>query len=69
MVCRECGSEMLLDDKDITSKGIYDNYWCCPQCSTGCIEQVRGAKSFREYWHSENGAESKDYTIRKGGTA
>ena len=66
MICRECGSKMYLDDQDIRSRGIYDNYWCCTQCQTSCIEQIRGKKPFREYWHSESGAETKDYTIRGG---
>ncbi len=65
MVCRECGSEMYLDDKDYNFKGNYDNYWCCNKCDTGCVEQVRFGQSFKEIWHSENGNEVKDYEIKK----
>lgn len=64
MICRECGSEMFLDDKEIRFKGNRDNYWCCESCQTSCIEQVRFGQSFREFWHSENGSEVKDYTIK-----
>lgn len=64
MLCRECGSKMFLDDKDIHFKGNRDNYWYCESCQTGCTEQVRFGQSFKEIWHSENGGEVKDYTIK-----
>ena len=63
MFCRECGSKMYLDDKDINFKGNYDNYWCCPNCHTSCIEQIRFSKPFKEIWHSEN-AGVKDYDLK-----
>ena len=63
MVCRECGSKMFLDDKDFRFKGNYDLYWCCENCQTGCIQEVRCGKSFKEIWHSEND-EVKDYVIK-----
>lgn len=63
MICKECGSEMFLDDKDFNFKGNYDNYWCCTKCQTSCIEQVRFGQSFKENWHSEN-AGVKNYTIK-----
>ena len=63
MLCRECGSKMFLDDKDFNFKGNYDNYWCCENCQTSCIEQVRFAKLFKEIWHSENNG-VKDYVIK-----
>lgn len=45
---------MYLDDKDFDFKGKHDNYWCCPNCQTSCIEEVRFSRRFREIWHSEN---------------
>lgn len=48
MVCRECGAEMYSDDKDVSFKGCFDEYWICPNCQTSCIEQVRFAQSFKE---------------------
>ena len=63
MICKECGAKMYLDDKECRFKGNYDNYWCCEKCQTSCIEEVRFARSFREYWHSENNG-VKDYTIK-----
>lgn len=54
---------MFLDDKDFNFKGNYDNYWCCNNCQTSCIEQVRFNQSFKEIWHSEND-EVKDYEIK-----
>ena len=63
MICKECGSNMILDDKDYNFKGNYDNYWCCEKCQTSCIEQIRFAQSFKEIWHSEND-EVKDYVIK-----
>lgn len=65
MICRECGAEMYLDDKDFNFKGNYDNYWCCDKCQTSCVEQVRFGQSFKEIWHSENNDEVKDYEIKK----
>ena len=64
MICKECGAEMYLDDRDTNVKGNCDNYWCCNECQTSCIEQVRFAQSFKEIWHSENGDEVKDYEIK-----
>ena len=61
MICKECGSEMYLDSKDYNFKGNYDNYWCCNQCQTSCIEQVRFNQSFKEIFHSENNDIIKDY--------
>lgn len=54
---------MFLDDKDYNFKGNYDNYWCCEECQTSCIEQVRFEQSFKEIWHSENNG-IKDYEIK-----
>ena len=65
MICKECGAEMVLDDKDTRFKGNYDNYWICEKCQTSCVEEVRFSQSFKEHWHSENGNEVKDYTIKK----
>lgn len=64
-VCKECGAKMYLDDRDFNFKGNYDNYWCCEECPTSCIEQVRYGQPFKEIWHSENNG-VKDYTIRIG---
>lgn len=64
MICKECGAEMFLDDKDYNFKGNYDNYWVCENCQTSCIEQVRFGQSFKEIWHSENDDIVKDYEIK-----
>ena len=64
MMCKECGSKMILDDKDFNFKGNYDNYWCCEKCQTSCIEQVRFAQPFKEIWYSENDDEVKEYEIK-----
>ena len=63
MICKECNSEMYLDDKDFEFKGKYDNYWACPNCQTSCIEEVRFNKKYRELWHSENDI-VKDYVFK-----
>lgn len=63
--CRECGSEMYLDDKDFRFRGCLDNYWNCTNCQTGCIEEIRFNKPFREIWHSENNGIVKDLIIKK----
>lgn len=62
MICRECGAKMYLDDKDRRFPGNCDNYWNCPACQTGCIEEIRFGQSFKEIWHSENNG-VKDYVI------
>lgn len=54
MICKECGVEMYLDDRDFNFKGKYDNYWACENCLTSCIEEVRFNKPYRLLWHSEN---------------
>ena len=64
MICKECGAEMFLDDKDYNFKGNYDNYWACENCQTSCVEQVRFGQSFKEIWHSENDDIAKDYEIK-----
>ena len=64
MQCRECGSKMYLDDKDFNFKGCYDNYSCCEQCQTSCIEEVRFSQRFKEIWHSENNNTVKDYEFK-----
>lgn len=65
MICKECGAEMYLDDKDYMFKGCYDNYWNCTKCQTSCIEKIRYNEPFKEFWHSENSG-VKDYTISHG---
>ena len=64
MICRECGAEMYLEDKDYEFKGKYDNYWICRNCQTSCIEEVRFSQRYRELWHSENNDEVKDKIIK-----
>lgn len=66
MICKECGSDMYLDDQDYNFKGNYNNYWNCEKddCLTSCIEQVRFGQSFKEEWHSENNNEVKDYVVK-----
>ena len=64
MICKECGAEMHLDGIYYKFKGNYDHHWNCPDCQTGCIEEVRFAQPFREIWHSENNDEVKDYEIK-----
>jgi len=61
MKCKECGSDMYLDDKDYMFKGCYDEYWSCESCQTSCILKIRYGKPYKAFWHSENG-EVKDYT-------
>lgn len=63
MICRECYSEMYLDDTDYNYKGNYDQYWCCKSCQTSCIKEVRGGSLNRELWHSENDNKVKDYVV------
>lgn len=64
MICKECGAEMYLDDKDYNFKGNYDNYWNCNNCQTSCIQQIRFAQPWKELWHSENDNKVKDYEIK-----
>ena len=65
MICNECGSTMVLDDRDFNFKGNFDNYWNCSKCATSCIQEVRYGKAFKEIWHSENNG-VRDYIIRTG---
>lgn len=64
MKCKECGSNMYLDDIDFNFKGNKDNYYCCNNCQTSCIEQIRFGKPFKQIWHSENDDIVKDYEIK-----
>jgi len=65
MMCKECGADMYLDTKDFNFKGNYDNYWNCPNCTAGCIEEVRFSKTHREIWHSENNGVVKDEIVKR----
>lgn len=53
MICKECGAEMLLDDKDFNFEGNYDNYWICEKCEISCIEEIRFNQPFKEIWDSD----------------
>lgn len=63
MFCRFCGAKMYLDDKDYSFKGKYDEYLNCPNCQSGCINQVRFGRPFKEIWHSENDNKVIDYVL------
>ena len=66
MICKECGADMYIDDRDRHFKGCEDIYWNCPDCQTSCIEEIRFSKSFRQLWHSENNNIVKDYIYKNG---
>lgn len=53
MKCRYCGYEMRLVDVDKNFKGNEDRYYICDTCNSGCIEEIRYNKPFREIWHLE----------------
>ena len=63
MICEECSAEMILDDKDLSFSGFYDNYWVCDNCQTSCIEEIRFSRPDREIWHSEANDIVKDYEV------
>lgn len=65
MICKECNLEMRKDDVDKRFDGCKDIYWVCDFCLTSCIEQIRYSQSCREYWHSENDGNVKDYVVKK----
>lgn len=64
MKCRECGSEMYLDDEDRKFKGCYDKYWNCEKCQTSCIEEVRFNQRFKERWYSGSENNEREYIVR-----
>ncbi len=64
MICKECGSNMYVDDRDVKFPGNKDIYWSCENCQTSCIEEIRFNQSFKEIWHSENNDQVKDYEIK-----
>lgn len=41
MKCKNCGSEMVVDDIDRHSNGNRDKYLVCKECDTGCVERIR----------------------------
>lgn len=53
MYCRNCGSEMYLDDTDRRFKGNLNKYWCCEECQLYCTEEIRYSRTIRVIWHSE----------------
>lgn len=63
MICKVCGKQMYLDDIARGFKGNMDKYYCCQHCPTGCIEQIRWGKPFKEEWHSERGNKVQDFTV------
>ena len=60
MICRECGLEMRLDDRDGFSRSNCDNYWICDSCDTSCVELVRKGVSVSLNWYTENEYPSLD---------
>ena len=67
MICRECGKEMLIDDKETFFNGCVDKYWYCENCNTHCLEQIRFSQSFKEQWtviNTETDETIKEYTIK-----
>ena len=50
MKCKNCNSEMVLDDRNFNFKGNYDNYWLCDNCGSGCIEKVRFGRLWKLEW-------------------
>lgn len=63
MKCKECGSNMYLDDKDKRTRKITDYYYCCDTCQTSVIKTFIDGKPIKELWHTENGGIVKDETI------
>lgn len=51
MKCKNCNSEMILDDKDFNFEGCYDNYWICSNCNCGCVEKIRFNKIWKIEWN------------------
>ena len=54
MICKGCGKEMYLDDRDYRFKGNLDKYWECENCHSSCIEEIRYSQSFKEHWTIRN---------------
>lgn len=68
MKCIFCGSDMISDDKDITSRFVYDEYFLCSNedCYSSCIEEHRKGclgSSVTQFWHIENGSNVEDKVI------
>lgn len=61
--CRECGTEMYLDDTDRIMRGHKDEYWGCTNCRTSCIKVIRCGIPIYERWHTENEDGEKDYYV------
>lgn len=55
MVCKFCGSSMIVDDVDYNFPGNKDIYWGCDNCNSTCFEKIRYGKSvFIEFCKGEN---------------
>lgn len=65
MKCRSCDSFMVVDDRDVISRGNFDVYWICPCCTGSCIQQIRNSRPVLEFWHFENDG-IEDYSIFPG---
>lgn len=63
MKCRKCGAEMHLVKQEYFTKRSYDDYWECPNCSSGCLESVIDLKPFAHYWAIEKNDKSIYYII------
>lgn len=63
MKCRECNTDMYLDDNDHNGRGNRDEYWECPCCATSCIRKVRFGLVVEENWHSEINGKVTDEVI------
>lgn len=67
MKCKECGNQMILDDKDFKFTGCVDKYWECEKCNASCLEEIRYSQTFKEHWvvkDKETDLTLKQYTIK-----
>lgn len=44
VVCRNCGTEMLLDDIDFNFRGNQNEYWICKNCNSSFFIKIRYGK-------------------------
>lgn len=59
-ICKECNSEMRLDDRDSICPGCADLYWECDICGTSCFQSIRNGIYIDESWCSENCSRKSD---------
>ena len=64
MICKKCKTQINLIFKCPICKGIYDEYYSCPNCKIYCTKKIRLRRTYVYDWHSENNNNVEDCVVK-----